>query len=181
MSIEALRSILTPPRRPVDNDGDWAEAERELGFALPEDYRSFISIYGYGSINEFLIVFSPFGADRVRDALTTYSAHLRELREIDLEFDNVNIPPWPYPIFPEPGGLVPWGTTINGDLCLWLTAFPDPDDWFVVTKSRSEEWGEFPGSITSFLVAVLTREYVAPGFPEDFPSARPTFQPGYQS
>lgn len=37
----------------------------------------------------------------------------------------------PYPFYPEPGGLLPWAGTDNGDRVCWLTE-GQPDGWTVV-------------------------------------------------
>ena len=74
----------------------------------------------------------------------------------------------PYPLSPEPGGLYPWGSTDNGDWLYWLTN-GEPDSWRVIGFSNSG-WAEFSGTMTEFLVAVLSRQIQFDLFPDEFPS-----------
>ena len=48
--LALLVGVVTPPTRPVYNDGpvSWDEIERAMGFALPDDYKQLIHTYGYG-------------------------------------------------------------------------------------------------------------------------------------
>lgn len=78
----------------------------------------------------------------------------------------------PYALFPEPGGLLVWGVTDNGDEFYWLTEGA-PDDWTVVVSSR-HEWWSYDGGALSLLGGLLRREIHCPGLPDEFP------EPGYQ-
>ncbi|MGW6915308.1 hypothetical protein ACWGB8_16045 [Kitasatospora sp. NPDC054939] len=79
----------------------------------------------------------------------------------------------PYPVHPEPGGLLAWGSNLNADQFFWLTEGDDPDAWPVVAFYRGlEEWDRFDGGFASFLLAVLDGSYayageVAPADPDE--------------
>ncbi|MFJ3904024.1 hypothetical protein [Streptomyces sp. NPDC090025] len=136
---------------------DWARTEQLLGFVPPADYRSWADAYPQLVIDGFLIVRHPAAAPP--NLLTAGDDLLfmdRLLREADP--DDV-----PYPLHPEPGGLYPWGTTTNGERLHW---HPAADQ--VVVIGRSGNW-EHPGTMTTFLTAVLTRTVVCPLFPPGFP------------
>lgn len=82
----------------------------------------------------------------------------------------------PHPLHPEPGGLVPWGITANGDVCWWIRADRDPARWTVaVSESRGPDWSRFPGTMCAFLAAVIAGVWRCPIFPEDVPSRAPAF------
>jgi hypothetical protein len=67
--------------------------------------------------------------------------------------------------------------TDNGDVLYWKTE-GDPDEWRVVIfDPRESQQFEFPGGMTEFLAAVLTRRVECRAFPRDFPSASPVFDP----
>jgi hypothetical protein len=67
---------------------------------------------------------------------------------------------YPLPILPEPGGLLIWGTTSNGDLCFWDTSEVDPDRWTVVVFWLSARiWDRFDGGVADFLLAALRGDY----------------------
>ncbi|MFC9329529.1 hypothetical protein [Kitasatospora sp. NPDC057015] len=66
----------------------------------------------------------------------------------------------PYPVHPEPGGLLSWGSNLNADQFFWLTEGDDPDAWPVVAFYRSlGEWDRFDGGFAAFLLAVIDGTY----------------------
>ncbi len=50
----------------------------------------------------------------------------------------------PYPVFPQPGGLLPFGTLGDVDILNWRTA-GDPDQWPFVYYNREEGFFEVKG------------------------------------
>jgi hypothetical protein len=171
-----LGEVLPPPDNPLevpDPDG-WEEVEGILGARLPADYKSFLSTYGTGSVDGFLLVLNPFSARpalRVQDFGQEMLRVLRENRA-----DGTEEPP--FPIHPEPGGLFPWGATDNGDWCYWVTEpTTDPERWSIaVNMSRGPEWFSHPGPLTAFLTDLLSGSVRIPFLPDDFPSESPVFQ-----
>ena len=67
-----------------------------------------------------------------------------------------------------------WGSTDNGDLCLWVVPADDADGFVLVIGSRFEDWYEYGVGITEFLHRILTGDIRCPAFPEDFPSTGET-------
>lgn len=169
-----LKQIMPPPTHLMHAIADWTKVEAELRSHLPSDYKAFVEVYGPGAVDEFLWVYHM--APTYPNLLLTREAPadlvgLRDLREAGVKYI------W-YPLFPEEGGLFPWGRTFDGDSLFWRTESDNPDQWSVVVKeSRGPEWDEYPGTMTEFLAAVLTKRYDCPIFPEYFPSLRPTFEP----
>lgn len=56
--------------------------------------------------------------------------------------------------WPEPGGFLGWGTTIDADWFGWLTE-GDPDEWPIVAEGRGDEWIDEPPlhiTVTEFLL-----------------------------
>ncbi len=65
----------------------------------------------------------------------------------------------PYPVYPEPGGLLIWGNTWNADQLFWLTE-GEPDEWPVAVWYRQlAEWDRFDGGFASFMLALVTGTY----------------------
>src|SRR5262249_35246160 len=60
-TLVELLTVLPPPRRPFHNQGDWAVVEAAIGLRLPSDYKAFVAAYGRGTINNCLVIESPFG------------------------------------------------------------------------------------------------------------------------
>ena len=170
--LERLVRIVRPPRAPVAAEGDWAAVERQLGLRLPGDYKALVATYGSGMFDDFLEFLTPFS--RPGETLLDFGAGTMLNTMRDNRASGIDLP---YPLHPEPGGLLPWGDTANGDWCFWQSDPADqPDSWrIVVNASRSEEYWEHDGPLTAVLADVLSRR-VRPDFcPDDFPSDRPEF------
>lgn len=61
------------------------------------------------------------------------------------------------PIFPEPGGLLGWGTDGGGADYYWDTRHPDSDRWTVMVTGRPvlETPGQYHGcSLTAYLAGL---------------------------
>jgi uncharacterized protein (TIGR02996 family) len=126
--LDELRSVLPPPRRSYQAVGDWAAVEAALGTRLPADYKVFIAVYGSGVINGCLEIYSPLGREAdIRRWWANWAAVYHSIAEY------VEVP---YPIFPQPGGLLPFATLGDVDTLNWLTA-GEPDCWPFVYHNRS--------------------------------------------
>ncbi|CAN7452254.1 SMI1/KNR4 family protein [Phenylobacterium sp. LjRoot219] len=116
MTIEALIKVLPPPVEPFEAfNGPWEPIEAELGVVLPDDYKAFARLYGVGYFIEFLGVDIP--RSRNPNRRLEYQARVVCEGLASLEF--LDEPP--YPFWPTPGGLLPFGGTDNGDDLFWLT------------------------------------------------------------
>lgn len=133
---QALR-VLTqrlpaPTHRPAPPD--WAAVTARLGTALPAGYRRFCERWGRVRINDDLNVEAP--ADDERSGLVgfvrSHSAIHRDLR------DDLGAGP---ALWPEPGGLLPWGWLDDGTTVLW-SPVGEPDMWTVVLRRDDEQAGD---------------------------------------
>jgi hypothetical protein len=174
MSLKILEQVVCPPSISPKKEVDWDKVELEIGIQLPPDYKQLISVYGHGAFDNFLWVYQPVSEDAFMDLVVQSKRRIDILRDIKGEFGKKDVP---YGLFPEPGGLLPWGVTDNGNICYWQTITGGPTKWTVtVNQSRGPRWAEFDGSMTEFLSAVLSGQYQCPVFPDDFPSAHPVFR-----
>jgi HEAT repeat protein len=168
--LEALVRLMSPPTEPRDA-GDperWPQIELRLGRRLPSDYKAFVATYGSGRVGEFLNVANPFSDNpHVRDLPGEMLQVYRDIRK----FEHI-----PFPIHPEPGGLIPWGDTDNGDVLFWVADPPDdPDRWSIaVSEVRGPGWFVHPGPLVRFLREWTTGSAVIP-FMGDPPAS--TFEP----
>lgn len=175
VALQRLKAILTPPKRLAETAGPetWETSERDLGTALPDDYKEFVSTYGTGRIDGFLWIFTPAASSEHLNLVEANRAHARlldEMREWDPGYR-------PYDLYPTPGGLLAFGATDNGNVIYWRTR-GEPNHWTVVAyESRGPQHVDFNGSMTEFMAALLSREASCDIFPPDFPSAHPTFVP----
>jgi hypothetical protein len=169
---ETLRRLvrLVPPPEEISSEIDWLEVERGLHSRLPRDYKTLIENYGVGQFDGFIWILHP----------TTSNRHLRLDVQIELHrqiLQNVN------ETFARPNELTAWAITDNGDTCFWLNRgnSVDPDQWsVVVNEGRGPEWDVTDLPTCAWLEAVLSGRLRVRVFPEDFPSASPTFHAGDQ-
>ncbi|MGI5284891.1 SMI1/KNR4 family protein [Nonomuraea polychroma] len=170
-SLADLVALIGPAGKPA-TVVDWAAVEAEVGLTFPDDYKAWADSYADLQLNDFLYLNHPLPDGDERAAVIDRLDDLRPIIEqwgsIDLLDDAgvVREAP-PFPLYPEPGGLYPWGSTDNGDYLLWLTG-PDPGTWTVVITDGMV-WWHFPGSLLDFLVGILTHKVRCPVFPDDFP------------
>jgi hypothetical protein len=166
-ALEELRRMVPPPGEPRLTEVNWGAVRSRFGFRPPEDYRAFIESYGAGSIDDILWIHHPTTADEHRNLgwwLDTVTEALGAIRqELPEEV--------PFPLWPEPGGLIPWGITDDGASCYWRSSDADPDRWTVVVgEARGPRWHKHTGSMTEFVCDVLTgREHcdlLSEGWPQ---------------
>jgi hypothetical protein len=141
---------------------------------LPTDYKYFINTYGTGRICDFLYVFNPFSANRYVSLVRQMAMQLGALRGIKDEF---GLDVVPYPLYFEPGGLLPCGLTDNGDGLYWLTSGENPDKWTVVVgEARGPDWEEYSTDLTGFLAKLLSGELRSNIFPNSLLPCPALFQ-----
>lgn len=157
MSVEELLSVAPSPAVPVETGPIdlWEDVERQLGTALPDDYRDFTLRYGSGYFDDFgrLLIFvrNPFTIDYLPD-LERSCDELRSDRN-DLRRE----PNVPYGVFPHQPGWLPWGSDIDGNLMCWLTE-GKPNEWPVILLSGERtSFQQLPVSMTTFLARSFVR------------------------
>lgn len=173
MTIENLMRVVPPP--PVPSEayiGPWDAIETDLGAVLPQDYKDFVRFYGRGSFMEFLGIHAP----------VSWSPYVRLQSEVRVICDDLRRDPdRPYPLWPEPGGLLPFGKTDFGDCLFWLPHGP-PDDWGVVVWDRGMgHYEAFDCGLTDFLAGLATGEIEPKEFPENMLPCDRLFEPSLLS
>ena len=111
-----LTELVAPPDWPTRANGDWKRFASVNGFPPPEDYRMMIREYGAGSFADWLDVIEPFNP--AWTFIDKVSKECRRLQEERLR-SSANQPNWP--LWPDPGGFLPWATTASGDHVGWRT------------------------------------------------------------
>ena len=160
---EDLVGLVPPPEEPDPAGGGLPES-----VVLPEDYLHFLSVYGVGTFDMFLHVMAPERSDgraNVRERTASFWSVLARMSEF--------VPEAMAPLsdmLHAAASVAVWGSTDNGDLCLWVVPADDADGFVLVIGSRFEDWYEYGVSITEFLHRILTGDIRCPAFPEDFPT-----------
>ncbi|WP_186946741.1 SMI1/KNR4 family protein [Undibacterium hunanense] len=174
MYIEEILKILSPPDKPLDapHVGEWIAAEEKLEHSFPSDYKEFVEKFGEGKIDNFLHIFTPFSKNENFNLIMQRDVQSKVLKELKSYDETI-----PYPILPEPGGLLPFAATDNGDVLFWKTS-GIADKWtIVVNAARSPDWKEYDMSMAEFLLQLLRRRLHCEIFPVSFPSPSPMFEP----
>lgn len=149
MSIDQLLQVVAPPESPVETDDgeSWEMAQQALGTKLPSDFREFGLHYGTGRFCGYLGVLNPLSGN-FEPAIKYLLETLR---------DNKSSRNYPYDVFPDSPGLLPWGGDENGQMLNWLTD-GDADSWPVVVESHEGELERFDMTMTTFLAKALSNE-----------------------
>ena len=176
---EDLVGLVPPPEEPEQAGGILPES-----VVLPGDYLHFLSVYGVGTFDMFLHVMAPEHDNEylsVRERTASFWSVLARMLE-----PNPTVEPLRGMLGASAGVFDPvapladslhaaasvavWGSTDNGDLCLWVVPADGEDGFVLVIGSRFEDWYEYGVSITEFLHRILTGDIRCPAFPEDFPT-----------
>lgn len=74
---------------------------------------------------------------------------------------------FPFNIYPEENGLLPFAYTDNGDELYWLTA-PEFDDWsIVVYESASPDYHQFNMTFSEFMYNLIAHQIKCDIFDDD--------------
>ncbi|WP_112270102.1 SMI1/KNR4 family protein [Lentzea terrae] len=174
---EDLAARLGVKGGPV-NHYDWAAVESSIGLTLPNDYKALVEIFPEGTFQGFVELIRP-GA--VNSPPTEYLGYY-EYRLEDMRAWRQDEPGrFPYPIFPEPGGLLPWGVSHRDGLLFWLTEGDDPDKWpIVVAHPEFEHWANHEGPVCGFLDDVVSGRFDGAPYDIDL-GGEPNFAPTPQA
>jgi len=143
----------------------WTEIERGIGLRLPADFKLLSESFPSGRFRRFVRLSKPERPETGPQRLDAFRMkQLETLRAWRPEGQGR----FPYPLHPEPGGLLPWGAIVAGGYAFWLTEpSDDPDSWPVVIASQDcDAWARFDGPVSEFLVEVAAARYDTGGFTE---------------
>lgn len=173
--MDKLIEILIPPKEPynIGNEAEWQDFFSVLGTKLPTDYIKFIQTYGTGGVDNFLWILTPF----VKDENVNFMIRKKEISDAYIQ-SRTSFPQfYQHYVYPEIGGLLPWGYSDNGDELYWLTV-GEPDEWKVVVyESRSHINYTYSLRMVEFMYGIITKKLVCDAFPDDFPSNTPQYIP----
>lgn len=165
MVFDELLSVMPVPSNVVEGGlgQDWGRVTGRFCDPLPTDYMQFIDTYGSGSVNGFLTVFNPFSANFHVNLFDQVLFTLSSLRALKAQFPREV----PFPLYFEPGGMLPWGMSIDGDIYCWLTNGIS-GGWQTVVICRHAPAGHFKMTMTQFLARAIKGEIKSYSIPEDF-------------
>lgn len=157
--LSVIIGLVAPPRAPVGLDRSWDDVEHELGVSLPADYMEFIDTYGSGVVADSLSIWNF--RDRVLfnrplgETLLGKGGVIPLYRHVASMGNDV-----PFALYPEPGGLLPFGACNEVHNLNWETT-GEPDSWSIVYwYSDGLEFLRLDGDgFSRFLRRVIRREH----------------------
>ncbi|WP_406104501.1 hypothetical protein OG698_20135 [Streptomyces sp. NBC_01003] len=173
MSLQQLEEAL-PALLDIRADGprgvDWNFLAEETGVVFPADFVELAEAYPRFTVDEFLGLHIPTPGEE-ENFVRGMKGLLRNLEELrDSGMSHGNVP------YPEPGGLVPWGDSCDGDVFFWRANGADPQSWTILVSGHNDDWCEFKGTLTEYLAGLVTGAVAPDGLPPDFPSATPDIE-----
>ncbi|URN15916.1 MULTISPECIES: Lsr2 family DNA-binding protein [Streptomyces] len=158
--LASLIRICPPPNPPMGIR--WDRVEAALGMSLPQDYKELADRYGPGDFCDYLGVFHPHGATEFSHLTGPVPGRVRAYLRKDYDQGT-------HPVPCDPDLLFVIGSTDNGEYIFWITEPKnDPDAWRVaVNEARGPRWYLHDGTLTDFLVGVLSGRVRVPQFPSD--------------
>ncbi|MEE1806721.1 SMI1/KNR4 family protein [Streptomyces sp. BE133] len=174
MSIESLEAALpglVAQRLEVPRRIAWQVLFDGLRTGLPDDYIALAEFYPRLEIGQFLCVTSP--------APGSEAEFVEEAREDIAVAEGMAQKEMfgGYPAFPESGGLLVWGASIDGDEFFWRTQ-GQPNEWTVVVAGRNDDWFPYEGSLSSYLAWLCSGTAEPHGLPPNFPGPEPVVSVG---
>jgi hypothetical protein len=164
-TVAQLAELFGQPGRPV-TPVPWHDSQSETGIVFPADFRDFVDRFGGGQVRQELSVHEPAAWPKEPGAPTRFAGFVWYTTQqggigdyLAGQYEDGNFKECPYPVYPEPGGLLIWGNTWNADQLFWLTE-GEPDEWRVAVWYRQlAQWDRFDGGFAAFMLALVTGAY----------------------
>ena len=170
MSLAELVKVAPPPEEPLELpaefDESWQAAEDRLKLKFPPDYKEFIHTYGSGAFSYerySIYIFNPLSKSYQK----RYEGVLDGVRFAHESGETT------YHVYPDEGGLFPWGVDGNGCALLWLTSVKS--DWLTVVmlpEGGDDITESFKLTMTSFLAKALENKLKVKAWGEGFPAEK---------
>jgi hypothetical protein len=175
--LEELTAVLPPPVRPriTMTDADWHQLYGQIGTRLPGDFIQTYKTYGDGffySKTHRMSASVSLYAGALAAPFCAFCVHVPE-RSTALRVIKEKRPKCvPFPLYWEPGGLLPWGRATNEtDLC-WRVRGELVDNWqVVVLRAGKGEHETFEMSAIQFLARVISGKVACSLLPKGFPGS----------
>lgn len=151
-SLQRLVSVIRPPETPLENNPRSSTSDYP---PVPPDLQLLIGEYGSGSFEyeesgAIVRVHNPYESEYWRKQ----EKYLDLLRYFKVQFGEEYIP---YPIYPEEGGLLPWGSGEGRKHYFWKMD-GDPPAWPVIVMYDIEIFTRFDMTMVQFLEKLLCGE-----------------------
>jgi hypothetical protein len=157
MALRNLISVISPPAAPKENSNGSAlhKLEIALGISFPADYKEYAAAYGSGGFLDLgglsIDILNPL-AKNYRERLHSFCGFASHAKLVSTEDE------FPFEVFPDIPGLLPWGIDDAGGSLSWLTEGP-ADAWPIIAMVARESIIErFDMPMTEFLASCFSRK-----------------------
>lgn len=137
-AVESLSALVESPERVRTRSYrvDWPYMQQLIGIEFPGDFKQLVDRYGPGVFSDELYLECPPSASDSEAVQTQHRAVVTDrLEGLRLSLTGTKLAE-AVAVWPEPGGLFPWGSDLNGSYLLWETSEPDPQLWPTVVMPR---------------------------------------------
>lgn len=173
--LTRLQALVPPPAAPIDIDDATLQANlKSLKTNFPSDYLQYAKLYGSGRMHA-----GPYDWEIWSPARPSYPATVKRFHRVWSQArDAMETKDVPLGLFPESGGLLPFGKDDERGWFTWNTGGP-PDDWKVVViwNYSHDSYQNFDMNFSEFLYKMLTREIYVAGFRSEWTASDITFEP----
>ena len=172
MPLSRLIQITPPPKAPLEigSQKQWKSIQEHLGIPLPDDYKNLINCYGTGAFTNFILLYTPFAAQEDANIFQVLDTHHQAKDHTKSGKETLWSVVAPFELYPEPGGLLPWGTTPDFDISFFWQVSGPPETWVtIVYNLRMGEYEVWKMSCTSFLIKLFLRKIKSVLLPDHFP------------
>lgn len=147
---ETLRRLMPPPSG-SELTVDWDALSQSWGRAFPSDYQQFMTIYGAGTIQRFLVIWAP--EPKGTEPPTMSGGMQRETETAELVWTMMRKAP---DLLDADPLLITWGGDAGADTLCWDASGEDPDQWPVLVAARDDAmWRRYDCGMVEFLVRTL--------------------------
>ncbi|MGW7434071.1 SMI1/KNR4 family protein [Streptomyces sp. NPDC054861] len=151
---EVLSEIVSIIGNEFGDEVNWSVVEEFYGVKFPQDYKSFISEFGAGTIEGSIAIMVPIATD---DPVVRRVYRIPESIRADPSVNRWKCIEGNPPRLED---VLVWGDTESADFLGWLTDGEDPEDWPLVIFSRAEAaWLMLGGGMSKFLLGILTGKF----------------------
>jgi hypothetical protein len=172
--LDELKAVLPPPAKPriTLTDKDWIALFQCIGTRLPGDFVQTYKAYGdgyfYSKSHRRSANVTLYAGALAAPFLGLVPKRLTELRVLKEKRPKCV----PFPLYWEPGGLLPWGRATNGTDFCWQVRGELVDDWQVVLlRAARGEHETFEMSAIQFLARAIAGTVSPRLLPTGFPGA----------
>lgn len=151
---ENLQKIM-PPVTDCDGSVDWDRMSESWGREFPPDYQQFISLYGPGTIQNYLVI--PLPEYKDGPLISPHSGMAQETKNAEAAWERDEKTPSLEGSHPN---LIAWGVDASSDLLCWDASGNSPSIWPVLVRKRGDGlWRRYDCGMVEFLVSTLGGDF----------------------